>query len=176
LAVQGVAAGGESSRNVAGTCRHFGISRQAFYKWKRRFDELGAAGLSDRPRTPHRSARATAREVVSKILYLRQHYHFGPGMIADYLKRFHQVSIAPSSVHRLLGKVQRQTAGVGGLLQLPSTSRGARWTDTLRTTTLEDESSSVNDLLRRYTITCAHWTFSSSLTLPFFEPISCGFS
>jgi hypothetical protein len=42
--------------------------------------------------------------VVSKILYLRQHYHFGPGMIADYLKRFHQVSIATSSVHRLLGK------------------------------------------------------------------------
>ena len=25
---------GVSSRNVARTCRHFGISRQAFYKWK----------------------------------------------------------------------------------------------------------------------------------------------
>ena len=24
------------------------------------------------------------------MLYLRQHYHFGPGRIADYLKRFHQ--------------------------------------------------------------------------------------
>jgi hypothetical protein len=81
------------------------ICRQplVLHKWKRRFDELGAAGLYDRPRTPHRSPRAAARGVVSKILYLRQHYHFGPGMIADYLKPFHQVSIAPSSVHRCWG-------------------------------------------------------------------------
>jgi transposase InsO family protein len=39
---------------------------------------------------------------VSKILYLRQHYHFGPGKIADYLKRFHGVAIACSTVHRIL--------------------------------------------------------------------------
>ena len=31
----------ERSRNVARTCRHFGISRQAFYRWKRRYDALG---------------------------------------------------------------------------------------------------------------------------------------
>jgi transposase-like protein len=41
---------------------------------------------------------------VSKILYLRQKYHFGPGRIAGYLQRFHQVTIAVSSVHRILGK------------------------------------------------------------------------
>ncbi len=92
----------DGSRNVARTCRHFGISRQAFYRWKRRYDAQGEAGLWDRPRTPHRSPRATPREVVSKILYLRQHYHFGPGKIADYLQRFHHVSVAASSVHRIL--------------------------------------------------------------------------
>ena len=95
---------GESSRNVAHTCRHFGISRQAFYKWKRRFEEFGAAGLYDRPRAPHRSPRATSAAVVSKILYLRQTYHFGPGKIADYLKRFHQIAVARSTVHRILGR------------------------------------------------------------------------
>ena len=41
---------------------------------------------------------------MSKILYLRQKYHFGPGRIAGYLRRFHQVAIAVSSVHRILGK------------------------------------------------------------------------
>ena len=92
----------EGSQNVARTCRHFGISRQAFYRWKRRYAAHGDAGLWDRPRTPHRSPRATPREVVGKILYLRQHYHFGPGRIADYLKRFHQRSLAVSSVHRIL--------------------------------------------------------------------------
>ena len=78
--------GAERSRNVARTCRHFGISRQAFHRWKRRFDAEGAIGLSDRPSPPHRSPKATSREVISKILYLRQTYHFGPGKIADYLR------------------------------------------------------------------------------------------
>ena len=93
----------ENPRSVAQTCRRFGISRPTFYKWQRRYTEHGEAGLCDRPRRPHRSPRATAKEVVSKILYLRQNYHFGPGKIADYLKRFHQLSIARSSVHRILG-------------------------------------------------------------------------
>jgi transposase InsO family protein len=95
---------GTGARNVARTCRHFGISRKTFYKWKQRSDEHGAAGLGDRARAPHRSPRATPPDVVSKILYLRQHYHFGPGKIADYLKRFHGVSVAGSSVHRILGR------------------------------------------------------------------------
>jgi len=106
---------GERSRNVARTCRHFGISRQAFYRWKRRYEALGAAGLADRPSTPQRSPRATPREVVSKILYLRQTYHFGPGRIADYLKRFHQRALAVSSVHRILVR--------HGLNRLPSSQK-----------------------------------------------------
>jgi transposase InsO family protein len=89
-------------RCVARTCRHFGLSRNTFYKWRRRFAENGLAGLCDRPRAPHRSPRATPAEVVAKILYLRENYHFGAGRIADYLKRFHQLSIATSSVHRIL--------------------------------------------------------------------------
>ena len=94
----------DGHRNVAATCRHFGLSRQAYYKWKRRLAEHGEAGLADRPRTPHQSPRSTPREVISKLLYLREQYHFGPGKIADYLRRFHQVSIARSSVHRILTK------------------------------------------------------------------------
>ena len=37
-------------RNVAQTCRHFGLSRKAFYKWKARYEAHGEAGLCDRPR------------------------------------------------------------------------------------------------------------------------------
>src|SRR5262247_3496060 len=109
--------------NVARVCRHFGISRKSFYKWKRRHTEHGDVGLCDRARTPGRSPRATAREVVSKILYLRQHYHFGAGRIATYLGRFHQVAIAVSTVHRLLTK--------HGMPRLPANQRhrphGQRW-------------------------------------------------
>ncbi len=49
-----------------------------------------------------RLKRRARRKVVSKILYLRQNYHFGPRKISDYLHRFHKVSIAGSSVHRIL--------------------------------------------------------------------------
>jgi transposase InsO family protein len=94
----------QQPRGVAQTCRHFGISRQTFYKWKRRYDEHGDAGLCDRPRTPHSCPHATPREVVSKILYLRQTYHFGPGKIADYLRRFHSISVSRSTAHRILLK------------------------------------------------------------------------
>jgi transposase-like protein len=62
---------GERSRNIARTCRHFGISRRAFYRSKRRVDADGAAGLSDRSSAPCRSPNATSREIISKILYLR---------------------------------------------------------------------------------------------------------
>lgn len=94
----------DEPRQVARTCRHFGISRTAFYRWKQRYEAHGEAGLGNRPRTSLRSPRATPREVGSEILYLRQQYHFGPGRIAAYLARFHQVTIACSSVHRILGK------------------------------------------------------------------------
>ena len=110
-------------QNVARVCRRFGISRKSFYKWKRRHAEQGDAGLCDRPRTPKCSPRATAREVVSKILYLRQHYHFGPGRIAAYLQRFHQIAIAVSSVHRILTR--------HGMNRLPASQKhrphGKRW-------------------------------------------------
>ena len=109
-------------QTVAKTCRHFGVSRQAFYRWKRRYDAHGEPGLWDRARTPRRSPRATGPEVTGKILYLRQHYHFGPGKIADYLQRFHRLPLAVSSVHRILVR--------HGMNRLPSAKargRTRRW-------------------------------------------------
>lgn len=41
---------------------------------------------------------------MSKVLYLRQNYHFGAGRIRDYLKRFHGIRIAASTVQNILEK------------------------------------------------------------------------
>lgn len=92
----------EVSSNAAATCRYFGISRKTFYKWLNRFNDSGEAGLCDHSRKPHISPRATSKEVVSKILYLRQNYHFGAGRISNYLKRYHNIKIACSTVHKIL--------------------------------------------------------------------------
>ena len=39
--------------------------------------------------------------MVSKILYLRKRYRFGPARITSYLHRFHGIDVARSTVHRI---------------------------------------------------------------------------
>ena len=38
----------KSPGNVAFTCRYYGVPRQSYYKWLRRYEELGEEGLRDR--------------------------------------------------------------------------------------------------------------------------------
>jgi transposase len=108
----------EITGNVALTCRYYGISRQCFYTWKRRWDAHGLDGLRDRSHRPHLNPGATRTEVVGKIIYLRQHYHFGPARIAMYLKRYHEVQISPSGVWRILKRLE--------LNRLPASQRHKR--------------------------------------------------
>ena len=108
----------EITGNVALTCRYYGISRQIFYTWKRRFDAHGLDGLRDRSHRPHVSPGTTRTEVVGKIIYLRQHYHFGPAKIAMYLARYHDISISPSGVWRILKRLD--------LNRLPASQRYKR--------------------------------------------------
>jgi transposase len=95
---------GEISGNIAATCRCYGISRQAYYGWLKRYEAEGVDGLRDRSSAPHYSPNATHAEVVEKILWLRQQYHFGPQKIAMCLKRYHDLTISSSRVWRILHK------------------------------------------------------------------------
>ena len=61
----------EVSGNVAATCRYYGISRQCYYGWLRRFEADGLDGLNDRSQRPHHSPRATQADNVEKIIWLR---------------------------------------------------------------------------------------------------------
>ncbi|CAL9279272.1 MULTISPECIES: IS481 family transposase [Streptomyces] len=108
----------EVSGNIAATCRYYGISRQCFYTWRRRYEAEGLDGLKDRSSAPHHTPRATTADVVEKILWLRRQYHFGPAKIAMYLQRYHDVAISTSGVWRILKKV--------GLNRLPASQRYKR--------------------------------------------------
>jgi transposase InsO family protein len=108
----------EITGNVSLTCRYDGISRQVFYTWRRRYDAHGLDGLQDRSHRPQVSPNATRTEVVGKIIYLRQHYHFGPAKIAMYLARYHDIAISPSGVWRILKRL--------GLNRLPASQRYKR--------------------------------------------------
>ena len=86
----------EVSGSVAQTCRYYGITRQTYYHWFRRYVPLGKSGLRDRSDRPHHSPRATSEEVVGKIVHLRQNYHFGPQKMSMYLRRYHDLVISNS--------------------------------------------------------------------------------
>src|SRR3989304_8414279 len=45
--------------NARLTCRHFDISPQTFYRWKRRYDPHRLGSLEDRPRRPQRRRQPT---------------------------------------------------------------------------------------------------------------------
>ena len=53
-------------------------------------------GLRTGPAGPTESPQATHEDVVAKIIYLRQNYHFGPQKIQMYLKRYHDIEISTS--------------------------------------------------------------------------------
>ena len=108
----------EVTGNVAMTCRHYGISRQVFYTWLRRYETEGPAGLRDRSTRPAHCPHETPAEVVAKIIYLRTTYHFGPAKIAMYLKRYHEVQISNSGVWRILRRLD--------LNRLPASQRYKR--------------------------------------------------
>jgi transposase InsO family protein len=76
--------------DVAEFCRAQGISRETYYKWKRRFDREGLDGLRDRSRRPNTTPNATPADVEDAIVRARKELaeageFNGPFSIADRL-------------------------------------------------------------------------------------------
>ncbi len=62
-------------RKVRLTCRHFGLSFETFYLWKKRFDEVGLRGLEDDTQTRrpyHVREMTTAPAVIEQIIHIRK--------------------------------------------------------------------------------------------------------
>lgn len=75
--------------NAALTCRYFGISRQTFYRWKRRYDPQNLRTLEEGSHRPHRRRRPTwTTEQVERVRRLREHYpRWGKDKLAVLLRR-----------------------------------------------------------------------------------------
>jgi putative transposase len=73
---------------MSALCEAFGISRKTGYKWLERYRSQGAAGLCDLPRAPHFHGRATAVDVVERIVAEKEaHPLWGPKKIVARLRR-----------------------------------------------------------------------------------------
>jgi len=93
--------------NVSAFCREHHMSRQSFYKWRRRFGEDGLAGLQERSRRPLNSPGQTAAEVEEAVLrkrkqLLEQGCYHGPQSIEWALRREGTTAPSRSTVWRIL--------------------------------------------------------------------------
>lgn len=98
--------------NITKTCRYFGISRETFYEWKRRYNDRGDEGLINSKPCPENPKLRMPKEIEEKILYLRKNYHFGPVRIAWSLERYFGMKVSSTGVYSVLKR--------NGLNRLPN--------------------------------------------------------
>jgi transposase InsO family protein len=98
-----------NGRNVARTCRHFDISRQSFYRWKRRFDRHDLTTLEARSHRPKKVRQPTWTPVLAgRVLALRKQYpRWGKDKLAVLLRR-EQRTVSISMVGRILVQLKRR--------------------------------------------------------------------
>lgn len=102
--LRAVMAAGLAGVRVSDLCAELGISRQTFYKYKRRWHAEGPAGLVERSRRPHRSPGMLSSELEDEIVRLRKTLPLDNGAqtIAYHLARSGWPVPAVSTIHRVL--------------------------------------------------------------------------
>ena len=99
---------------MAELCREFGISRATGYKWWRRYQKQGVAGLEERSRKPHASPRRTAIDIEQRIVELRRKTpDWGARKLRVKLAK-QGIDLPVSTIHRILlryGLVAEQDRG-----------------------------------------------------------------
>jgi len=115
--------------NARLTCRHFDISPQTFYRWKRRFDPLDLTTLEDESHRPlHPRTPQTPPAVVDRILALRRQYpRWGKDKIA-VLARREGIKVSTSTVGRVMKRLRDRGVLVEPLnVRLAKLNRRRRW-------------------------------------------------
>lgn len=88
---------------VSSICQRFGISRQTYYRYRRRFLLEGLEGLADKTRRPHHSPGRMDPQVEIEICRLRKtHPRWGARRIHAQLVRAGIDAPAVSSIHQAL--------------------------------------------------------------------------
>ncbi len=83
--------------NFGELCKEYGISRKTGYKWRKRYEQRGLAGMAEMSRAPHRQARELPERVVCEMVKLKNaHPTWGPRKIRALYGRKHPSRDLPS--------------------------------------------------------------------------------
>jgi putative transposase len=104
------------TENVALTCRHFGISRQTFYRWRRRYQPLDLTSLEERSHCPHHRRQPTwSFPLERKVLTLRLQFpRWGKDKLVVLLRQ--QGERVPTS---MVGRILLRLNQRGELVEAP---------------------------------------------------------
>jgi putative transposase len=109
--------------NARLTCRHFDVSPQTFYRWRRRYDPHNLSTLEDRCRRPRRLRQPTwSPELAQAVQVLREQYpRWGKDKLAPLLRKAGwQVS------NSMVGRIMRRLREQGRLVEAPRASVSMR--------------------------------------------------
>jgi putative transposase len=117
----------QHGRNAAFTCRHFGISRQTFYRWWRRYHPHDLITLESGSHRPHRRRKPTwSAQLEQSVLALRQQFpRWGKDKLAVLLRRG-GCRISISMVGRILWRAKKRGVLVEPLRQKVHSSKRPR--------------------------------------------------
>jgi len=87
--------------SVSRICELFGMSRKTYYKWRKRYEDEGVEGLSERSRRPKRLARLRPEPVAARVIRARRRKGYGPVLLAWYLRRHGGVASESSGKNRI---------------------------------------------------------------------------
>jgi transposase InsO family protein len=109
--------------NARLTCRHFDVSPQTFYRWRRRYDRGNLRTLEDRSRRPQRLRQPTwSPHLAQAVLRLREEYpRWGKDKLVVLLRRGGW-SVSTSMVGRILLRLRER----GVLVEPPRQPMSAR--------------------------------------------------
>src|ERR1700685_2672178 len=100
--VRFVVAATRPGKSFTALCQEFGISRPTGCLWRKRYQELGLAGIAEHGLLPRQSPERTRPEMEQQVVEMRQRYPDGGARKLQLLLAREEVELTRSTIHRIL--------------------------------------------------------------------------
>jgi putative transposase len=88
----------DGDESFAELCRRFEISRKTGYKWVERYEQLGPAGLQDKPPVARIQPHRLADELADLFVETRKRFpHWGPKKLRAFVAEHHPEIVVPAA-------------------------------------------------------------------------------
>jgi len=97
----------KKTKNIAKTCRYFGISRQTYYKWLKRYIKYGKNGLINQSKSP-KHIKSKLKPKSKRLIKNWIKKGLKPLEIKNRLKKIKKIEISYSYLQKISTKVNKK--------------------------------------------------------------------